>query len=283
MPVSFRPVTTGLLCLTLAAASHAQAIPGALSAAPTDKAAQVDQSIQAVQRARLDAAMSKWQVSLDAFDAADKQKAPAAGGVLFVGSSSIRLWDDLETQFGEASHIVKRGFGGSRLSDCASLVQRLVVPYAPRLVVVYAGDNDLAEGATPEQVADSFQRFVENVRASLPTARIAYVSIKPSPARAALMASISTTNDLIARMASHTGNLDYIDVHSKMLDADGQPRRELFRADALHLNDEGYALWRSVIAEHLAPALTRVTTAGLPAVAVPIAAVPGSRVDPSPR
>lgn len=284
MPVPLRPAGFGLALAILAAPALAQTFPDAALAAPVDKAAQIDQSIQAAQRARLEAAMTRWQTSLDAFAAADKQQTPASGGILFVGSSSIRLWDNLETQFGEASHIVKRGFGGSRLSDCASLVTRLVVPYSPRLVVVYAGDNDLAEGATPQQVAESFSRFVENVRAVLPATRIAYVSIKPSPSRAALMEKIRTANGLIAKLADRTNNLDYIDVHSKMLDDQGQPRADLFRADHLHLNDEGYALWRSVIAEHLSPGGPNLTTAVAPAGGVvPSAAAPDSLAGREPR
>ena len=104
--------------------------------------------------------------------------------MVFVGSSSIRLWKDLEQQFDASQMIVKRGFGGSRMSDCANYVGRLVVPYKPHLVVVYAGDNDLAEGRSPQEVLASFRRFVAGVRKALPETRIAYLSIKPSPRRA---------------------------------------------------------------------------------------------------
>jgi hypothetical protein len=110
----------------------------------------------------------KWTSSFDAFANADKQNMPAPGGVLFVGSSSIRLWDNLEQQFNTAPIVVKRGFGGSRMEDCAAYLSRLVIPYKPRTVVVYAGENDLAEGRRPEQVLRSFTRFVEGVRAALP-------------------------------------------------------------------------------------------------------------------
>lgn len=206
----------------------------------------------------------RWRDSLNAFAASDKLHAPAAGGVLFVGSSSIRLWNDLETQFQTAS-VVKRGFGGSRMSDCARYVANLVLPYKPRLVVVYAGDNDLAEGQTPDDVLASFKSFVEQVRADLPSTRIAYLSIKPSPLRASLMPAIVRTNTLIAQYVVSVPNLDFIDIYSKMLDADGRPRTELFMPDQLHLNADGYAIWKTVISEHLAaPALP--VTAGLPSL-----------------
>ena len=192
----------------------------------------------------------RWRDTFAAFDAADQAKAPAPGGVVFVGSSSIRLWSDLESQFGEV-RVVKRGFGGSRLLDCSENVQRLVVRYEPRLVVVYAGENDLAEGRTPQEVLHSFQAFVAGVHRALPNTRVAYLSIKPSPLRAALMPQIREANALIAAHADATPGLKYINVHSKMLDAQGQPRAELFLPDRLHLNAQGYALWASEIGGHL--------------------------------
>ncbi len=192
----------------------------------------------------------RWRDAFDAFDAADQARSPQPGGVVFVGSSSIRLWNDLESQFEEVP-VVKRGFGGSRLLDCAEHLQRLVLPYRPRLVVVYAGDNDLAEGRTPAQVLQSFQAFVEGVHQALPATRIAYLSIKPSPLRAALMPQIQQTNALIAAYSAATPQLDFIDVYTRMLGSDGQPRAELFLPDRLHLNADGYALWTSVVGTHL--------------------------------
>jgi lysophospholipase L1-like esterase len=195
----------------------------------------------------------RWQSSLAEFAEADKLRAPLPGGVLFVGSSSIRLWDGLERQFdvGTAG-IVKRGFGGSRMLDCRQLVDQLVLPYQPRQVVVYAGDNDLAEGRAPKDVAGDFAGFVERVRTALPDTRIAYVSIKPSPLRAALLPRIREANALIAAYAAATPNLDYIDIHSKMLDADGRPRADLYGDDRLHMNAAGYQVWQQAIAPHLA-------------------------------
>jgi lysophospholipase L1-like esterase len=194
---------------------------------------------------------ARWQSSFDAFAAADVAQAPQAGGVVFVGSSSIRLWNDLETSFQTQPPIVKRGFGGSRLSDCSSHLQRLVLPYKPRLVVVYAGDNDLAEGATPQQVLQSFEAFVRGVRAELPETRIAFVSIKPSPLRENLMPAAHATNRLIEAYARGESNVDFVDVYTKMLGQDGRPRNELFGADKLHLNEAGYALWQRELAAQL--------------------------------
>ncbi|MBA4266375.1 MAG: GDSL family lipase, partial [Comamonadaceae bacterium] len=127
------------------------------------------------------ASNARWQSSLDAFAAADRVSAPAQGGVVFVGSSSIRLWKDLEDSFEKHPTVVKRGFGGSQLRDCVELVDQLVLSYKPKLVVVYAGENDLAEGSTPQQVLERFETFVQKIKAALPETRVAFVSIKPSP------------------------------------------------------------------------------------------------------
>jgi lysophospholipase L1-like esterase len=199
-----------------------------------------------------DQRIARWKESFEQFDAYDKAKAPVPGGVLVVGSSSIRLWDSLEQDFQNLPVVTKRGFGGSRLSDCSDHLSRLVLPYKPRLVIVYAGDNDLAEGATPAEVLVSFERFVQGVRQALPETRIAFLSIKPSPLREVLLERARQTNDLVRAFAATQSNLQYIDIYSKMLGADGQPRAELFGPDRLHLNRAGYLLWRQEIARHLA-------------------------------
>ena len=193
---------------------------------------------------------ARWRESLDGFAAIDREHAPASGGIVFVGSSSIRLWNDLEREFGTTG-IVKRGFGGSRMSDVDRYVAQLVLPYKPRLVVVYAGDNDIAEGAPPEAVLSSYTDFVRQVHAALPETRIAYLSIKPSPSREALMPASIQANELIERFSKTDPRLDYIDIYPLMLDARGRPRADLFLSDALHLNAAGYAIWKSAIASHL--------------------------------
>ena len=254
-----------LLCLgglgLWAAHARAQSLAAAAPTVPTQRSTVAVRPVD-----------PRWQPSLDAFAAADRLHAPRPGGVLFVGSSSIRLWDGLEQQFGGGADsdaaadpvIIKRGFGGSRLADVAQYLDRLVLPYKPRLVVVYAGDNDLAEGRAPHEVLESFRSLVDGVQRELPQTRIAYVSIKPSPLREALMPQIRETNALIRGYAGSTPGLDYIDIHTPMLGADGRPRAELFRADALHLNEAGYALWKTVIGSHLgAPSPHAAPTAAL--------------------
>ncbi len=201
--------------------------------------------------AELPAAQRRWRDSMAAFAAADRAQAPGHGGVLFVGSSTIRMWSQLAQDFRQMPVVINRGFGGSTMADCNYFARQLVTQYKPRQVLVYAGDNDLAEGRSPAQVLQSFEEFVHHVRAELPDARISYISIKPSPSRVGLMPKVRETNTLIAAHVRTLPNAEYIDIFTPMLAEDGKPRAELYGADMLHMNTAGYALWRGVIASHL--------------------------------
>ncbi len=197
----------------------------------------------------------RWEADIAAFEAADRSDPPAAGGVVFIGSSSIRLWDTLQQDF-PGTPIIQRGFGGSEIRDATRHARRIVVPYRPRLVVLYAGDNDLSEGRTPQQVREDFAAFVERVRRDLPDVAIAFIAIKPSPARANLLDAARRANALVEAYANTQRAIRTIDIFTPMLGADGQPRPELFGPDALHMNRAGYDEW----VEHIAPALGSATT-----------------------
>jgi lysophospholipase L1-like esterase len=196
-------------------------------------------------------ATSPWEQAFAAFADDDASHQHPAGGVMFVGSSSIRLWSDLQDQFKDLPVVINRGFGGSELADCVKNLNRLVIRYRPSTVLVYAGDNDLAAGTTPQEVLHRFAAFVEGVHRELPDTRIAYISIKPSPLRIGLMPQIRQTNALIRDYADGLDKVAFIDVYTPMLDNAGRPRAELFRADSLHLNADGYALWKRVIGPHV--------------------------------
>jgi lysophospholipase L1-like esterase len=192
----------------------------------------------------------RWAASLADFARADEAGRPAPGGVLFVGSSSIRLWKNLPDDFRQVQ-VINRGFGGSTMADCTQLARPLVIQYRPRHVLVYAGDNDLAEGRSPRQVLESFQEFVRTVRTELPDTRISFISVKPSPARAALVPLARETNRLVAEHLAALPNTGYIDVFTPMLDAEGRPREDLYGPDRLHMNASGYALWRQLLTTHI--------------------------------
>jgi lysophospholipase L1-like esterase len=190
---------------------------------------------------------SKWEADIQKFEEADRQQAPAKGAALFVGSSSIRMWKELATDF-PGVNLLNRGFGGSQIADSTQFADRIVTPYQPRLILLYAGDNDLAAGKTPQQVLADYQTFVRRVRAKLPQVKIAFISIKPSLARLKLMDQIRVANALIRDDAAKHKNLLFVDVFTPMLNEAGQPRPELFIKDGLHMNREGYAIWRQAIA-----------------------------------
>jgi len=193
----------------------------------------------------------RWESDIASFEQADSVVRRRPGGVVFVGSSSIRLWSSMSEDFPGVATI-NRGFGGSRVRDSTYYADRIVTPYQPSAIVFYAGDNDLFEGRTPVQVRDDFVAFVEKVRGRLPHARIAFVSIKPSPSRAALLPQIREANALVRDFANQAEDVDYLDVFLPMLDAQGQPRDELFVADRLHMNASGYAIWAGVVRPWLA-------------------------------
>ena len=221
----------------------------------------------AVKPVLVSAVADRWQSSMNAFAAADREQLPAGDGVLFVGSSTIRMWSSLAEDFRQLPVVINRGFGGSTMADCHFYARQLVNRYKPRQVLVYAGDNDLAEGRTPTQVLESFASFVSVVRSELPATRISYISIKPSPSRVALLPKIRSANLLLAAYVKTLANAEYSDIYTPMLAADGTPRMELFRPDQLHMNDAGYALWQRVINMQLA-STAPVVPAATPPVAV---------------
>ena len=195
-------------------------------------------------------AFAKWESAIAAFELQDKTNRSAKGGILFIGSSSIRLWKSLAADFPDQS-VINRGFGGSQMIDSVHFANRIVFPYEPRLIVIYAGGNDINAKKSPAQVFEDFKKFVNSVRAKSPKSRIAYITIAPNPARWAQIEQVRAANKLIADYIKTNPSLVYIDVHSQMLGADGLPLPEIFVADRLHMNEQGYAIWKRVVGPHL--------------------------------
>lgn len=181
-----------------------------------------------------------------AFEAADKTNPPPTGAALFIGSSSIRLWTTLAEDFPK-HRIINRGFGGSQIIDSVRYAKRIVIPYKPRLIVFYAGGNDINAGKTPEQVFADYRSFVKTVHDALPQTRIAYISIAPNPARWAQVDRVRAANSMIEAHTRTDGRLAFIDVFPKMLGKDGQPQPEIYVADRLHMNPNGYEIWRGFV------------------------------------
>lgn len=188
---------------------------------------------------------SKWEKDIAAFEAKDKEKAPPQKGIVFLGSSSIRLWD-LKQSFPDFD-VINRGFGGSQIADSVHFADRLIVKYNPRLVVFYAGDNDIALGKKPERVAEDFKSLVEIIHKDLPKTKVVFIAIKPSPSRWALIDKQRKANALIEALCKKDERLTYLDVVTPLLGEDGKPRQNLFQKDGLHLNAEGYKLWAELL------------------------------------
>lgn len=171
--------------------------------------------------------------------------------VLFYGSSSIRLWQTLARDFPELT-VVNRGFGGSTLADCVEEMERLVFPVQPRAVVLYAGENDLDQGASPERVEELFREFASRLDDRLGLVPLVFISLKPSPSRKRALPKIRRTNELIRAALAGWPNARFLDVFPLMLDATGKARHEFFTEDWLHLSRAGYLLWSAQVRACLA-------------------------------
>ena len=194
-------------------------------------------------------AEERWQADLDKFLADQKATNYKPGGTVFIGSSSIRMWD-LEKSFPGKGY-VNRGFGGSQMFDAVRLADRILLPLKPKTVLVYEGDNDINSGKSALEVAGDYQRFVDLVHAKLPETKIVFIPIKPSLARWELVDEMRTANMMIRSISERDPRLEYADIDGPMLGADNKPRPELFRDDGLHMTDAGYVIWTDVVSQYL--------------------------------
>jgi lysophospholipase L1-like esterase len=172
--------------------------------------------------------------------------------LLFYGSSSIRLWETLYEDFADYKP-VNLGFGGSTLAACDWFFDRLVSPFHPDSIIVYAGDNDLGDGRHPEEVFIFFQQLVARTRRQFGGIPLAFISVKPSISRWNIVDSIRHTNKIIEEeIRRQADNLHFINIYTRMTDNAGYPKREFLDPDGLHINQKGYALWREIIRQYLA-------------------------------
>lgn len=189
---------------------------------------------------------SGWEKEIAAFEASDRTNPPASNCIVFVGSSSIRLWKSLAADF-PGLPVVNRGFGGSQLADSVNFAERVIIPYHPRQVVVYAGVNDIDAGKSPDVVYGDFVALMTKLRARLPEARLAYIASAPNPSRWAQVEKVKRLNSLAEGYCARH-HLDFINVFPLMLGPDGNPKPDIYVADRLHMNSKGYAIWREALA-----------------------------------
>lgn len=194
---------------------------------------------------------AQWVAAIEEFEQHDAANPTRAGGTVFVGSSSIRLWD-LDKHFHSLNpQPLNRGFGGSQIADATHFANRLVLKHRPRTIVFYSGDNDIASGKSAAQVTDDFAAFCKTAHAELPETRIIFIAIKPSPARWKFAEEQQAANGRIQKLCDDDERLAFVDIWTPMLGDDGQPRRELFVDDMLHLSDAGYELWSKLVRQKL--------------------------------
>ena len=188
---------------------------------------------------------TRWEKTISQFEQQDQKQGIKENAVLFVGSSSIRLWD-LDKYFPNQSTI-NRGFGGSEIVDSTHFADRIILKHKPKQIFLYAGDNDISRKKSAKEVAADFKKFVTVVHKALPKTQIIFIAIKPSLSRWNLSDTMINANQKIAAQCAKNALLDYVDVWQPMLGTDGKPKPELFKSDGLHLNHEGYLVWKKAV------------------------------------
>jgi lysophospholipase L1-like esterase len=191
-----------------------------------------------------------WQKEIDQFTEADQRQTPPNDAVLFVGSSSFRMWKNLRQDF-PRYNVINRSFGGSHLEDSIHYAAQVILPYNFKTVFIYAGDNDIASGKTVERVFTDYKTLVGIIHKSNPKAKIVYVAIKPSPSRREFWEKFQQMNSLVKAETVKDKRLFLADIWTPMLTANGEPREELYLSDRLHMKPAGFAIWREVMSKHL--------------------------------
>ena len=187
----------------------------------------------------------QWEDTIRQFEQWDSKNTFPLNAVLFVGSSSIRMWPTRECFDG--LEVINRGFGGSQISDVNYFAERIVMLYEPKVIVFYAGDNDVAAGKSAQRVFDDYKKFVNLVHEEMAETRIIYIGIKPSGSRWSLWPVMNEANMMIKEFSAKNARLYYFDSAAPLLNGDGKPDPAFFLEDQLHLNEQGYEVWTKSI------------------------------------
>jgi len=195
---------------------------------------------------------SHWAKEVAAYEAADRQNPPAKGGVVFIGSSTIRLWKTLAADFPDHK-VINRGFGGTEIVDCTHFADRLIFPHEPKQIFLRAGGNDIHAGRVPREVAADFVEFVRVVHSRLPQTEILFIGLSPAPARWGEADKNRELNRLIHALSLDIPRVGFVDAYDISLTPDGRARTELFGNDRLHFAPAGYKLLAERVRPFLAP------------------------------
>ncbi|GAB3993843.1 SGNH/GDSL hydrolase family protein [Spirosoma daeguense] len=193
---------------------------------------------------------NRFEGEIQAFEKTDRTTPPPQRPIVFTGSSSIRLWENLDNYFPNKT-ILQRGFGGSTLNDVIHYADRVIIPYNPKQVVLYAGENDVAMGVTGQQTYERFVTLFQHVRKKLPDVPFVFIALKPSPSRRKYFAEMDAANRLIQQFLAKQKKADFVDIRPVMLTKSGQPVPELFKSDSLHMLPAGYERWAKVLKPYL--------------------------------
>jgi lysophospholipase L1-like esterase len=183
------------------------------------------------------------------FKTQDSTSFPPKNAILLIGSSSFTIWQDVQSYFPDKT-IINRGFGGSTLKDIIFYAEKVIFPYQPKQIVIYCGENDIAESdtVTRKMVLERFKNLFSLIRTRIPGVPILFVSLKPSPARWEMKERMIASNKLIKKYLRKQKKTKFLSVWKPMLGADGTPIKEIFTKDNLHMNAKGYAIWQKLMA-----------------------------------
>jgi len=195
-------------------------------------------------------AQGKWQNEFDKFDQLDQSLDISEGLIVFTGSSSIRKWPDPAKMFSNPD-IINRGFGGSEFSDLINHFDQVIGQYNPSQVVIYSGDNDIANGKSVTITFGDFCTLYGIIKTKLPNTQIIVLSIKPSLARWNKADEMKEVNRLMKEFASYREDIEFIDIWTPMIGDNNLPNDELYIEDELHMTDKGYAIWKEALKNHL--------------------------------
>jgi lysophospholipase L1-like esterase len=191
----------------------------------------------------------RWEADIQAFEKKDRENPPPQGEIVFAGSSTMRMWKTADS-FPDLK-VINRGFGGSQMADSVKYADRIILPYKPRIVVVYAGTNDLAAGKTPEKILEDWEALVKKIHDALPKTRILFIATKPTIKRWAIIDKQRKLNGLVAEQVKGDKRLGFIETGAAFLGDDGKPRADLLLKDGLHLNPEGYKILSALVRPYL--------------------------------
>ena len=189
---------------------------------------------------------ARFESQVSAYEQEDKQTPFPEGAVLFVGSSSVRMWKTVDNDFPQVP-VVNRGFGGSQFSDLLYYLDRLVTCYQPSKIFIYEGDNDISSGKKPQQIVKEAMEVRQKIAQSLPGVPVFFIAAKPSVARWKLRKKYQQLNSQLALYAAKTPATGFVNVWDPALDENGEVLTDIFLEDNLHMNEKGYAIWKAAI------------------------------------